>query len=125
MESNKLSCKSIFISWALIALGIGIFIMYPTYGVVIAFVPFGIAAYLRGEHDRSLKEKLFRNLFWKVFSLVYYTVLLILAVLYASHVFSIPILWSASLIFLPFFIGMVVNDVSCCSGKSRTERSSG
>ncbi len=109
------------ISWVMIALGAGIFYEYPTYGVVIAFIPFGVAAYLRGTHDRTLKEKLFSNSLWKLFALVYYAVLLILALLYASYVFSISIIWSAILIFLPFFVGMVVNDITCCSGRSRSD----
>ena len=121
INSEKLSCRSILISWAMIALGASIFYEYPTYGVAIAFIPFGVAAYIRGTHDRTLKEKLFSNPLWRLFALIYYTVLLILALLYASDVFSISIIWSAILIFLPFFVGMVVNDISCCSGRPRAD----
>jgi biotin transporter BioY len=108
-------------SWVLIALGASIFYKYPTYGVVVAFIPFAVAAYLRGTHDRTLTEKLFRNSLWKLFALVYYAVLLILALLYASYVYSISNVWSALLIFLPFLVGMVVNDLLYCSGKAKPE----
>ena len=122
---HHITCRDIVISWSLVLAGSAIFYIIPEYGVLIAFIPFGIASKIRWSHDRALKERIFENAAWRQFALVYYLVLFVFAVVYARRIFDISIIWPVLIMFLPFIFAMVVNDISCCRNRTRNGNGAG
>lgn len=111
---DDITCRDIIISWGLVLIGFAILYIFPDYGVLIAFVPFGIASNIRWPHDRALKDRIFGNARWQLFMVVYCFVLFVISIIYARRIFDVSIIWLTMIMFLPFFVAMVINDVSSC-----------
>lgn len=111
------TCRELAVSWGLIFIGIGLFALYPSHGVLVAFLPFAIAGYLRGSHDAHITETVLRRGKWQGFLLVYYLVVFALATRFADRVFDVSVIVPLAVIVFPLFIAMISYDVSVCRSR--------
>ena len=110
----KWRCLSLLASWTLIVAGLYI---YDRFGLGYAFVPFFVAAVLRGDGCRSIQGKLSEK-GWKIGSAIYYGLLLPIALMEPELFLQTSGAMFVLILGLPLFVVAILDDVRSCIGKS-------
>ena len=106
----------LLLSW--IFFGIG-FYTYENAGLAVSFIPFAIAAAIRGDRDKVLSEKLKSQRIWQL-SLLFYLLFILLIVLIFTEKASTMSGTGKALAFLfPIIIIAASNDLKTC-GKNKS-----
>jgi len=109
------NCMMLMLSW--IFFGVG-FYVYENAGLAISFIPFALAAAIRGNRDKIISEKLRTQKIWQVYFLLYLLVILLLAILYTEKIASLSGTGKALGFLFPFIIMAVSNDLKTCGNKN-------
>lgn len=112
--SNDISCKKLLLSWVLVFVGVLVVSKYLTTGLLIAAIPFGIAAKIREEHDKALLRRVYANKGWQYFALSYYLVVLAVVLFHAREALKAPLPLLAGVLLLPLLVPMIRNDIRSC-----------
>jgi hypothetical protein len=91
-------------------------------GVLMAIVPMGIAQNIRYEHDRAYYAYFRENRTWQRFTVVYYLILLVVALVAAArgvHLIDIPLVAFIVMMMCPFIFIMVYGDIKTCGQVER------
>ena len=110
------NCMMLILSW--IFLGVG-FYVYENAGLAISFIPFAIAAAIRGDRDKIIGEKLKTRKNWQVIFLLYLLVILLISIIYTEKISSLSGTGKALGFLFPFFLMAVSNDFKTCGNKKK------
>lgn len=89
-------------------------IVFEMYGLLLAAIPFSIAAILRENHDRTIKDKVRDNKVMLYFVAIYYISLLLFTLYNVNYWYSISGTKFVVILFLPILLIMIFNDIQLC-----------
>lgn len=105
------NCLRIFFSWIFVVAG---FYTFNIAGLLYSFLPFSIAAILRGNSDEEIKSYFYNNNLVKLFIAAYYFIFMIV-VLLNQDIFKDGLGYEFALFFgLPIGIAVAFYDLKTC-----------
>ncbi len=109
------NCMMLMLSWILFGVG---FYVYENEGLAISFIPFAVAAAIRGDRDKIIGEKLKTQKSWQVLFLLYLLVILLIAIIYMDKISSLSGTGKALAFLFPLVLMAVFNDLKTCGNRS-------
>ncbi len=105
----------LMLSWIFFGAG---FYVYENGGLAISFIPFAIAAAMRGDRDKIIGEKLKTRKSWQVFFLLYLLFILLISIVYTERVSSLSGTGKTLAFLFPLVLMAVFNDLKICGNRS-------
>ena len=105
---KEISCRVLVSSWIFIISG---FVLYHSFGLLMSILPFAIAAVLRGDHDRSIKENTRKNQKLLAIVALYYLGLSIYTIAKIEFWGTLSGVQFMLVLFSPIFLIIIVKEV--------------
>lgn len=120
---SGISRGKISVTWTVVIMMFVLNEKFGDAGLLVAVGLVAIAQRMRLAHDKALASRLWENQLWKGFTVTYYLVLLVVAIITAMlevRLANIPILYFAVMLLFPILAPAIVNDIrTCLIGKRR------
>ncbi len=121
---SGISCGKIFVTWMVVIVMFVLNEKFGDVGLLVAVGPVAIAQRMRLPHDKALAARLWENRLWKGFTVTYYLVLLVVAIVAAMRnvrLAHLPTLYFAVMLVFPILAPAMVNDIRTCLDRMRRE----